>query len=91
MKTKEFMFVTILIVTCVFIGSIDGEERYIHYGDLTKSNGCNPRFPTKECYKPIPANPYNRGCSYITRCRRSPDISFSIPPLKKFLDKILHE
>lgn len=92
MKTNEFMFVTVLIVMCMFISSIDAEKKYIHYGDLIGNGRCNPRFPTKECYLPIQANPYTRGCSSITRCRRNPGLAtFSIPPLKIFLDTVLQE
>ncbi|ESQ38323.1 hypothetical protein EUTSA_v10029410mg [Eutrema salsugineum] len=72
MKTKDFMFVTILIVLCMSISQ----------GNLGK--GCDPRFPTPECYLPKPANPYSRGCTLINRCRR-------IPSLKQFLQKLLRE
>ncbi|XP_024010228.1 LOW QUALITY PROTEIN: protein RALF-like 29 [Eutrema salsugineum] len=85
MKTKDFMFVTILIVLCMSISSINAEKVYIPYpGQGNLGKGCDPRFPTPECYLPKPANPYSRGCTLINRCRR-------IPSLKQFLQKLLRE
>ncbi|WCJ31148.1 ralf-like 34 [Euphorbia peplus] len=49
---------------------------YISYGALSANRiPCPPRsgrsYYTQNCFKSrAPANPYNRGCSRITRCRR---------------------
>ncbi|CAF2042810.1 unnamed protein product [Brassica rapa] len=72
---KELLFLTSLIVLCVFISSIDAKPKSIHY--LGKD--CDPRFPTAESRK---------RCLKSDRCRGGPD---SIPPLKQFLQKFLKE
>ncbi|XP_019084701.1 PREDICTED: protein RALF-like 29 [Camelina sativa] len=85
-KAKEFMFVTILIVVCVFISSIEAKRlEYPWRRDL--GNGCNSRFPSPACRLRIPANPYTRGCTKANRCRREASVGKS--SLKKLWDKVL--
>nr|VDD31006.1 unnamed protein product [Brassica oleracea] len=75
MLKKELLFLTSLIVLCVFISSIDAKTKSIHY----PGEDCDPRFPTAEC---------RERCLKSDRCRGGTD---SIPPLKQFLQKILKD
>ncbi|CAN6860076.1 unnamed protein product [Brassica oleracea] len=75
MMKKELLFLTSLIVLCVFISSIDAKPKSIHY--LGKD--CDPRFPTAEC---------RERCLKSDRCRGGTD---SIPPLKQFLQNFLED
>ncbi|AEE31797.1 Protein RALF-like 5 [Arabidopsis thaliana] len=84
LKAQVFMFVTVLVFVCVFINSNDA-KRYIEYPPWQK-HPCNPRFPTPDCYKRTPANPYRRGCTCISRCRRD---CGGLSTWKKLLDTIL--
>lgn len=62
-KVKEFTFVTILILLCIF-GSSTG--RCIDYGAISRGDGDHHRVH----HVHIPANPYSRGCEASQRCRR---------------------
>ncbi|CAF1743935.1 unnamed protein product [Brassica napus] len=75
MMKKELLFLTSLIVLCVFISSIDAKTKSIHY----PGEDCDPRFPTAEC---------RERCLKSDRCRGGTD---SIPPLKQFLQKFLKD
>ncbi|XP_010696047.2 protein RALF-like 19 [Beta vulgaris subsp. vulgaris] len=50
-----------------------GRRRYISYDALKKNNvPCNRRGQSYyNCRSNARANPYNRGCSYITHCARN--------------------
>ena len=61
-KVKEFTFVTILILVCIF-GSSTG--RCIDYGAISRGDGDHHRVHVH-----IPANPYTRGCEASQRCGR---------------------
>jgi len=63
----------VILIVILFV-SIDMIEitnaiHYIGYGPLKRNRnlGCSPTHP-KLC-KLVPANPYDRGCSPINRCR----------------------
>ncbi|KAK3015449.1 hypothetical protein RJ639_006811 [Escallonia herrerae] len=55
-------------------------RHYISYGALSANRiPCPARsgrsYYTHNCFRARgPANPYTRGCSFITRCRRLPDV-----------------
>lgn len=50
------------------------EKRHIGYGVIGSGTipGCGPKKPNAAACKKTPANNYNRGCSFGTRCRRHP-------------------
>lgn len=69
-KVVFCVFLSALLILCTFIQDVEAKD--IGYPALRPgtSPGCSPKNPNG-CIKP-PANPYQRGCSPITRCRGNP-------------------
>ncbi|KFK40691.1 hypothetical protein AALP_AA2G028900 [Arabis alpina] len=70
-KNLKMILSLALIVFMALAATKTEAIRYIHYGDLNfgdHSLRCDKRFP--QTCKKHEANPYQRGCETIERCRR---------------------
>ena len=70
---------TMIILIVVLFVSIDMIEitnatKYIKYGPLKKNHSARCSQKDPQLCKLIPANPYQRGCNPIERCRGGKDI-----------------
>lgn len=71
-KRIALVFSGILLVSFYMIEITNAN--YIGYGPLKGdvSPGCGPKHP--ELCRSVPANPYQRGCTKIDRCRGGNDV-----------------
>ncbi|KAL8146087.1 hypothetical protein AgCh_003999 [Apium graveolens] len=59
----------VLICIALAVAVAVGDDSYISYGALGRHGSpCDPLRDPQGCLPP-PANPYNRGCSVVDRCR----------------------
>lgn len=77
----SLIFVLVIMISMIISGFIEmgdarklNEKRHIGYGVIGSGTipGCGPKKPNAAACKKTPANNYNRGCSFGTRCRRHP-------------------
>uniref|UniRef100_M4FH22 Uncharacterized protein n=1 Tax=Brassica campestris TaxID=3711 RepID=M4FH22_BRACM len=74
--TSRGMVVAILIAACVFMISNIATGKFIGYPPIDRGDnppGCDPNYPGS-CQPPQPVNPYKRGCTIGSRCKRVPPL-----------------